>query len=234
MNNLLEFGGKGQIIATALCDFSINDYEYKTGDIVFDFNDVNVSFLYGHTTSQGNNSRTQLFYEEFYLDSLSVDVVPLDKNFRIFCDNKLEKISVYEKESLVSVGKHIFLKQLAKEDSVRIKEVENFEIQNTSEFTIIRSEEFVDDTIYDVYYSKEIISKSIVLDNQEIDIPYLKLQVKFMGNDNKETSENYIIVPKAAMRFTPVFNLQNNSVSHVRLSAKIIEDKESKPILSVI
>ena len=55
-----------------------------------------------------------------------------------------------------------------------------------------------------------------------------------MGNDNKETSENYIIVPKAAMRFTPVFNLQNNSVSHVRLSAKIIEDKESKPILSVI
>lgn len=234
MNNLLEFGGRGQVIATALCDFSIDNYEYKTGDIVFDFNDVNVSFLYGHTTSQSNNSRTQLFYEEFYLDSLSVDVVPLDRNFKIFCDSKLEKISVYEKESLVSVGKHIFLKQLAKEDSVRINGIKNFDIQNTNEFTIVHSEEFIDDTIYDVYYSKEVISKSIVLDNKEVDIPYLRLQVKFTGNDNKETNENYIIVPKVAMRFTPVFNLQNNSVSHIRLSAKVIEDKESKPILSVI
>ena len=47
MNNLLEFGGSGQLIATAICDFSVQDtYFFKKDDIVFDFDNIHINFNY--------------------------------------------------------------------------------------------------------------------------------------------------------------------------------------------
>jgi hypothetical protein len=233
MSNLLEFGGTGQVIATAICDFSINDkYNYKTGDIVFDFDDIYIKFYYNHKTSQGRDQRTQVFYEEFYLDSLSIDVVPFDDNFKLFCDPLTNTVEIYEVETGIAMNNRLFLHYEALPESIRIPGIQEFTVSNSNGFTIIESAMFIDQNNYKVYYQRQLSSNNIILDNSDVNIPYLKLQIKFKGNNDKQESCNYITIPKSAIRFTPIFNLQNNNVSHVRLAMKVIGN--DKVVLSVI
>jgi hypoxanthine-guanine phosphoribosyltransferase len=49
MSNLLEFGGKANVILRALCDFEVNGNTYKTDDVVFCFEEVDVHFTYNET-----------------------------------------------------------------------------------------------------------------------------------------------------------------------------------------
>ena len=74
--NLMEFGGSGNIIATAICDFTCNGYNYKKGDIVLSLPDVSIHFNYGTKTSNANSSRNQVYYSEYYLDNFIVDIAP--------------------------------------------------------------------------------------------------------------------------------------------------------------
>lgn len=234
MNNLLEFGGSGQLIATAICDFSVQDtYFFKKDDIVFDFDSIHINFNYNYVTGEAKSDKTNLFYEKFYIDSLSLDVVPFDNNFKLFCNNDLDYLTICEVENCVAVNNNLFLKNAAIDDSIKIDGIYNFNAINVGDFTLITSEDLVDNNVYKVYYNRQIKVKSIFLDNEEIDIPYLKLQIKFRGNNDKEEVTSYIIIPKASIRLTPVFNLQNNSVSHIRINAKVINDEE-KPVLSVV
>ena len=49
MSNLLEFGGKANVILRAICDFEVNGNVYKTDDVVFCFEEVDVQFTYNET-----------------------------------------------------------------------------------------------------------------------------------------------------------------------------------------
>jgi len=231
-NNLLEFGGLGQVFITAICDFTIHDKKFKKGDVVFYFDSVNINFTYGHTTSSSVSKREQIYYSEFFLNSFSIDTAPFNFNFDILTDNSTE-LNVYEVEQSLSMDNRIILKGLPLPDTVRIKNIENFNVEIINDIAIIYSEEFEHMKKYDVVYQKKIDAKNMLLDNATVDIPYLKAQIKFEGNKEKIGNVNYITVPKTALHITPVFNLINDEVSHIRLLFRVL-DGESTPMLSVV
>ena len=235
MNNssLLEFGGSGQLIATAICDFNAGNKTYFKDDIVFYFENANINFSYGHITSHPKNDRSQIYYDQFFLDSFVADILPIDYNFDILNESGYKERFVYEVESCLAVDKTIILKDKGISNTIRVEGVNDFEIKNVNDIIVISSDSFVDGCYYNVNYRKNILSNSLVLDNKDLDIPYLRVQIKFEGNKDKETSTNYICIPKTSLHLTPVFNLQDNSVSHIRLMFKVLEGDEKPEILVV-
>jgi hypothetical protein len=234
-NNLLEFGGTGDLIATAICDFSFNGIDYKTGDMVLSLTGAGIHFNYGATTSNIKSNRNQVYYNEYYLDSFVVDTAPLNFQMqRLFVSMFNQAIEITEHEQPMSMGGTILLlNNIDSESHINIPGITEFTLVNHNGVSIINSKEFVDGTTYDVYYTRIVEGSLLELDNKDSELPYLKIQIKFNGNQNKNTMSNYFIVDKAALRLTPVFNLKDNAVSHVQIMFKVIDGVE-KPKLSVI
>ena len=231
MNNLLEFGGVGQIIATALCDFDINDVHYKKDDVVLFFNDVPINFFYRNLDSLSKSLKSQVSYNEYFLDSVSINEVPLNNNFDFLLNKETEKVVKEVEESLV-MNNALLLKYLPIIDSIRIKGVSNYNVSIVNDVAVISSPEFINSTYYVVEYDKTINCSTCVLDSSENTLPYLKLQIKFRGNVDKNTNEGYVFIPKAAVVLNPIFSL-NNNVSSMKVFFRVIDDK-IKPTLSVV
>lgn len=234
-NNLLEFGGAGSLIATAICDFEDNGIFYKKGDIVLDLEDVFINFNYSTNTKQVTSKRRNAYYNEYYLSSLSIDVAPLNfqtqKLFANMTQNNIN-IMVHEKPEAMR-GMLLLVGQVANSDNIYIPGINNFDVKTNNNISIITSLEFKDSEKYDVYYEETVNCNSIDLDNADSNLPYLKLQILFKGNEDKLTAKSIIIVDKAYLRLTPLFNLHKNSVSRVKLLFIVI-DSENNPTLNVI
>lgn len=231
MNNLLEFGGVGQIIATALCDFDINNIHYKKDDVILFFNDVQINFFYRNLDSVSKSLKSQVSYNEYFLDSVSINEVPLNNNFNFLLSKETEKV-VKEVEESLAMNNVLLLKHLPIIDSIRIKGISNYNVDVVNDVVVISSSEFVNSTYYTVEYDKTINCSTCVLDNSENTLPYLKLQIKFKGNVDKNTNEGYVFIPKAAAVLNPIFSLSNN-VSSMKVFFRVLDDK-IKPTLSVV
>lgn len=233
MYNLLEFGGKGSLIATAITDFTVNKKDYKKNEIVFVLNDVNINFHYGEKVNNIKDSRNRVYYSEYYLDSFMVDAVPFDLQiFNLFSNGvNIREESILICDSCTATSGIIIPKEEVDINGfIKIDSIDNFLINSNNGVSIISSSEFVDGKTYKIqYYTKKNIF-SFVLDNEDLNIPYLKIQINFKGNESKNTSSNYFIIDKTSIRMTPIFNLVDNSVSSVRLLFKVIES-DVKPEL---
>ena len=231
-NNLLEFGGIGQLIATALCDFDINNIHYKKDDVVLFFNDMPINFFYRNLDSLSKSLKSQVSYNEYFLDSILINNAPFNNNFDFLLNDETEKIVKEVEESLV-VNNVLLLKYFPVADSIRIKGITNYNIDIINNVVVISSPEFVNNTYYVVEYNRSIICSTYVLDSSDNILPYLKLQIKFCGNSDKNTEDGYIFIPKAALILNPVFNLATNNVSSMRVMFRVLEDK-IKPTLSMV
>jgi hypothetical protein len=232
--NLLEFGGTGNLIATAICDFENSGTVFKKGDTVLDLEGVGIHFNYGSHTSDLKSSRNQIYYNEYYLDSFIVDMAPFNLQAqKLFANMTEEELIIVSHENPISMMGQVLLVNIPEEDQpIVISGIEQFELVINNGVAIIRSDEFEDGKNYHVYYRRKIKCNTIELDNENADIPYLQVQIQFTGNSDKQTIVNYFSIEKVSLRFTPVFNLKDNAVSHLQLMFKVIEG-DTKPKLSV-
>jgi hypothetical protein len=231
----MEFGSAGNLIATAICDFECNGQKYKAGDIVLNLNDVSMHFNYGTTTSDAKSSRTQLYYNEYYLDNFIIEMAPFNlQTQKLFANLTSDKITVIETEqSMAMMGRLLLSKTLKNDGYIKIENIENFDIDTQNDITIISSVDFQDNKYYNIVYETEMDCNTIELDNAALEIPYLKVQINFKGNIDKLPMSNYFFIDKAAVRLTPLFSLQGNTVSHIKLLFKVIYG-DSKPKMSVV
>jgi hypothetical protein len=194
----MEFGSAGNLIATAICDFECNGQKYKAGDIVLNLNDVNMHFNYGATTSDAKSSRTQLYYNEYYLDNFIIEMAPFNlQTQKLFANLTSDKITVIETEqSMAMMGRLLLSKTLKNDGYIKIENIENFDIDTQNDITIISSVDFQDNKYYNIVYETEMDCNTIELDNAALEIPYLKVQINFKGNIDKLPMSNYFFIDK--------------------------------------
>lgn len=233
--NLLEFGGTGNLIATAICDFENSGIAYKKGDAVLNLEGVEVRFNYGSNVSDLKGKRNQLHYNEYYLDSFVVDMAPFNLQAQKLFANltETELVIVEHENSLAMMGQLLLINVPLEEHPVVVSGIEHFELVVNNGVAIIKSDEFENGKNYNIYYRRKIKCNTIELDNEDANVPYLKVQIQFTGHSDKNTVVNYFSIEKAALRFTPVFNLKDNAVSYLQLMFKVLEG-EDKPKLSMM
>ena len=61
-NNLLEFGGVADITVLSICDFKHNGINYKKDDVLFNLQQIPISFQYKSLSSEQTAKRTQIYY----------------------------------------------------------------------------------------------------------------------------------------------------------------------------
>lgn len=233
-DNLLEFGSSGQLIATAICDFTINDHSYKAGETVLFLDDAFIRLNYSNNTSNARDSRPLLSYDECYLNSINVNFAPFNINTQnIFSTYYKNETVINEIENHVAKDKFVILFHELNTNQITIDGITNFTIIQNEGSTLLYSEDFIDDVRYTVNYQRKVECYSIDLDNKDVNIPYLKLQIKFTGNIDKSTGETYIVVDKASLQTTPVMNFQGKSVAYMNIIFRVINGP-SKPRLMVI
>ena len=234
-SNLIEFGGSGDLIATAICDFNLGDELIKEGQVVLNLEGVGVRFHYSVINSNIKSDRNQIYYNEHYLDSFSIDIAPFDlQTQKLFSKITSSTFTITEYESAIVMAGSILLAKMPSDlNTIYIPGISEFTTETMHGIAVIKSPEFVEQQTYKIYYTRELSGNTLELDNVDMDIPYLKVQILFKGNNNKESAVNYFVVEKAALRLTPVFNLIDNAVSYIQLFFKVI-DGEQKPKMSVM
>ena len=226
MNGLLEFGSYGTILATAICDFKIGSHEYKENDLVFKLTDVPIQLNYDSNSSNAKARRNEIYYNDCYLDNLVINASPFALGTNYIFDNLFnEEIEILEVEETIPQDGFIVPIYTPVEDTIRISGINNFEIRNADP-CILYSEEFVNGQKITLQYKRRVKTLNISLDNSVFDIPYLKLQINFVGNYNKKDMNSYLLVNKTSMQMTPVMNLSQGGVSTINLYFKVINGDE--------
>lgn len=234
-SNLIEFGGSGDLIATAICDFNLGDELIKEGQVVLNLEGVGVHFHYSTINSNIKSNRNQIYYNEHYLDSFSIDIAPFNlQTQKLFSKITSSTFTITEYESAIAMAGSILLAKMPSDlNTIYIPGISEFTTEIIHGIAVIKSSEFVEQQTYKIYYTRELSGNTLELDNIDMDIPYLKVQILFKGNNDKEGTINYFVIEKAALRLTPVFNLVDNAVSYIQLFFKVI-DGEQKPKMSVM
>lgn len=230
-NNLLELGGSVDLIATAICDFDTPTRHYNKGDIVLDLKSINALFLTNDSSSRANAKKLELDYAKLSVTSIQSQYVPIDSQLYDLLGDKEQAFSIVRSEVLPGInGMLLPTTYIADKDSVRIRDIESFEVENNDEMklTYIKSEEFKDGQVYYIQYNKEVTKKPLLFDSFEADIPYVSLQLTIGGNVDKVDGETYLFIPKTRIHFVPILQFDSNSVSYCTLRFNVVND-ESKP-----
>lgn len=237
MTELLEFGGKANVILRAICDFEVNGENYKKDDVVFCFDEVDVNFTYNEVikdkTTGGNNL---LAYDERKLNAMIIDSSPVTMDFvRIFATKKrdsferpvMEELAIadnkfYPTES--PIGDKIFiigLGQMNFTSEALDQEGKRFEctLVNSAE-NLLGEYECIYDTLvknptYDI--------------NNNYTLPYFKAQIIGVGNVDKTTGYAYFEIPRVSLLTRPDYSM-NRTITAQELAFKIIGDRSSNSI----
>lgn len=233
-SNLLEFGGSADLIATAICDFENNGTLYKKGEVILNLFNTPISFQYNTKNVSQTARRNEIYYHEYFLDSCVINTTPFNKQIQDLFSKNSQELIITKTEEGMAMGGMIFLLDEAVEDSfIKVDGVSDINLSKINEASIITSDDFIDETYYNIQYQCKKNVSCMDLDNKDLNIPYLRLQIHFKGNADKETEDSYFIIDKVSMSLTPVFSLVGNKVSHVYLMFKVI-DSMNKPILAMV
>ena len=234
-NNLLEFGGVADITVLSICDFKHNGINYKKDDVLFNLQQIPISFQYKSLSSEQTAKRTQIYYHEYSLDTSTINVIPFDSNIqRLFSKAAINELKLTTVEQVMAMRNLLIpINDFLVDEYIKIDGVENFEIRSLGGTNVIYSEELQDSNYYTIQYQYKKPVKSFELDSGDVDIPYVKLQIRFVGNEDKKNNESYFIIDKASIHLTPVLNLSGKAVSYIYLMFKII-DGANKPMLAVV
>lgn len=230
MNNLLELGGSVDLIATAICDFETPIKKFKKGDVVLDIKNVHSQLITSSPVAQGKTNTLSLEHAILTLNSIQFPVIPLEQQIYGLLGEKQIVEKLVLTQEIEALGAMVILNEYVEDtNSIRINGLETFEVQNNKELqtTIIVSDKFTVGQKYAVQYEKQIKVNPILLDSQEGNIPYLKLQLKINGNKDKQTWSSYVLVEKASMRFNPSLIFTESGVTYCSLFFNVIHDKLS-------
>lgn len=230
MSDIIELGGKCRVIVRAFCDFEVNDYQYNKDDVLFIFDGVDIQFTYNEKIKDKTiGAKNILAFDVRKLNALVIDSASVDSDFiQLFTEKKADKfdIPVVEDNVLIS-GHKLFPVKTPKEDTkIYIDGFGFFPftwIENDN-YAVIEDNDnaLTDDTYNIVYYSE--VEKPIFNINNNMILPYLKLEILGKGNINKEEGNVFISIPRASLLTRPDYSLVSSTVTAQNLSFKIIDD----------
>lgn len=238
MDNLLEFGSNVDIDFIAICDFETKNKAYKKNDIVLSLRDVYAT-LYYHARTTNNVSRyTELYYSDYSLGGMTLSGVPLNKYFYdLFSAEKLNNIVIRKKEKDIALGKTVYIVDTnVVVDSAMVEGMEpsTYEVHYQEGGAYITSQSFVDGQEYVVQFDSIYNGHSFNMYSADAEVPYLKMQIKFLGNEDKDTAEGYLIIDKASLVYQPNVNFTKEHVASCDLRCVVVDAKECPPKLVVI
>lgn len=232
MENLLEFGSNVNIDFIAICDFG----NYKTGDIVLTIPNIFASLYYNSRTTSNNARFTELYYSDYSLAGININNVPLTESFySLFSIPRDTNIAIIKREVSVGIDNTLYLLgNNIIEKTIQVDNLEGYIIHNNEGGYYITSDEIVNGKSYLVSYETLEQGHSFNLYSADVDIPYLKLQAQFIGNENKRSTEGYLIVPKVRLVYQPNIEFNANHVATCNLRAVVVDAKDNTPHLVVI
>ena len=226
-NNLLELGGSVDLIATAICDFDTPTRQYKKGDVVLSYKSVYMMPHFNTKTVSINNRKNQISYNNYILDYLRFDYIPLEKDiyYLFSTDIKPRKVNILQEEKVICYNNTLFLTKVAVDNKVQIKDFDGktYEVFTKNDITYIVSESFEEGKQYIVWYNIDYEGYNFTLDSCDANIPYLQLQIACHGNNDKKDSTNYILIDKASLHYRPNLVFKDDSVSYCDLIFVIVD-----------
>lgn len=240
MSNLLEFGGKANVILRAICDFEVNDEKYKKDDVVFCFEDVDLRFTYNEIAKDKTVGGYNIMaYDERKLNAMIIDSTPLTTEFielfatRVktqFARPVIEEIAIAEdkfypaekpmtnKIYITGIGQRTF--SIEPLDALGDK-VECSLISEGAEDGMLTGEYYC---IYDT-----LVDKPTYDINNNYTLPYFKAQIVGVGNVDKETSYAFFEIPRVSLLTRPDYSM-NRTITAQTLHFKIISDRSDSGI----
>ena len=234
MSNLLEFGGKANVILRAVCDFEVNNNSYKKGDIVFCFEEVDVAFNYNETIKDSSVAgRNLLVYDERKLNSMTIDSTPLTTNFiELFATKTQDNFERPVIEELAIADGKFYPNEMPSNDNIYIIGLGQYKFQSTvidpvnnlvECELIISEEEVVLMGTYQCVYDT-LIDRPKYDINNNYTLPYFRAQIVGIGNVDKQTSYAYFDIPRVSLLTRPDYSM-NRVITAQSLIFKIVCDK---------
>ena len=238
MSNLLEFGGKANVILRAICDFAVNDNVYKKDDVVFCFEDVEVQFTYNEVVKDKTvGGRNLMAYDERKLNAMLIDSSPLTTDFIELFASKTE--DYFERPVIEMIGiadNKFYPNERPSNDKIYITGLGQYIFQSES---IDGNEQLVECTLMPAVEGENIIGEFQCIYDTRVDkpkfdinnnytLPYFKAQIVGVGNVDKKTGYAYFEIPRVSLLTRPEYSM-NRTITAQELAFKIITDKtESK------
>ena len=219
MSNLIEIGGTGSIILKPLADIQINDKLYPANKLFYANSGCDIQFQYSNTSSVAKQGQNYLVSsQKLSLRNLSINNLPLTTKILSFFKNEY----VGGLKCPIIETKHggpglIILNHIPIEDTIELLD-SNIEFTYNDEYNSIESEDFNEDTIYDIYYETEQNVSTFNLNDYSPDLPFFSIDIIMSGNYNKQQRDFHIFIPRAAVHMSPVLSLFNNSISTVSMN----------------
>lgn len=239
MSNLLEFGGKANVILRAICDFEVNGNAYKKDDVTFCFEDVDVRFTYNETVKDKTVAgRNLMAYDERKLNAMIIESSPLTTDFiEMFATKTQDSFERPVIEMLSIVDNKFYPSQTPSSSKIFIIGVGQHEFTTTS---LDAEGRFVECTIlptvenpningeYQSIYDTQVDSPKFDINNNYT-LPYFKAQIVGVGNVDKQTGYVYFEIPRVSLLTRPEYSL-NRIVTAQELIFKIIADRSNDVI----
>lgn len=218
---MYNFNGRTNVYLKALSDTKLLDKEFKAGDVVVAFTDVDATLTNNtrdKVIEQGTKNILSVSFQE--LDVLSIQGIANKEEYNyIFFSGKEQKEVEYI-QHYEAVGNSIFLN----EDPNSILKIESQDNENisfdktTGEVTSLQGE-----LPSDLFVT--VKNKGEILDRKDINIGYLSCQIVVQGERNDEISTMIVDLPKVSILSRPIFEVGNSYRTPLEL--KIIEGVSS-------
>jgi len=225
--NQFQMTGDVSVIIRALSPTKINNINYAKNEVITSFTaDVAVNFI--DVNSSATTDRNQLFKNDVFADSLSIIPKHLNDGLYNIIGKRLDqniKVPAIKTFTSDETGK-IFLNATIDPEFLLIKNdlgtiITAYQVNN--EDGVISN--LTPETEYKVYY---YINQSSItsLSFENIQVPYVRIELLGKGNINNETKSFLVNIPKAQINSAPRMNFDNSSIINVILQCNIINTEE--------
>jgi hypothetical protein len=218
-----QMTGDVYIVFRALTNCNINGNNYVSNEVITSFTG-DVSIEYTDLTSVITTNRNQLAKNEVFSDSMTIIPKHLNDGLydligkRIGSNVDVPFIKTFKSNSSGS----ILLNTEFKDGSLVIKN-ENGDVVSSysanSETGVITG--LGNETDYKLYYYVTKPTEAS-LNFEDINIPYIKIELLGKGNINNNTKSFMVIIPKVQINSAPQMSFDNESIINIILNCNII------------
>lgn len=226
INKLIEISGEGSVILRALCDFTLGETSYTTGDIVYFFPSCNINCIYNsRNTTAKQGLATQVALAKHSLNEIRLSHVPLTEKLLLLFTKTSEILkAIPTTERLVAFEDSIFLREKP------LGEVRVYLRDGTLEGTYtadstdtIISPTFKMDVPYTVLYEVAGATHTYDINTLSHDVPYLTADIIIEGNVDKKGSAVHLHVDRVAINATPVIDMFGSNLTLMNLRLDVVD-----------
>jgi len=221
--NQFQMTGDVYVIIRALSNTTINDTAYLANEVITSFTgDVNLS--YAELTSVVNTAKTELARNNVYADS--VTIIPKQLNDGIY--NLIGKrltgnVSVPVITTQTSNGSgEVYLNTEMDSSFLIVKDTAGTIVTGyTVDYVAGTITGLANSTEYKIYYY-QVKTPIASLNFEDVELPYVKIELVGKGNINNESKSFLVVIPKAQINGAPQLNFNNSSIINILLNCTII------------